>query len=160
VAVDENGLMGSEALFDRLNEALLSCGERGLFDAGELAAMVYPTWFRSLEEIREPFAPRFAGAGGAELELAALEPVVMEDPFRGAFEESADADAYARAQAGFLEGFLGPSFAAALDPGRPAHERQAALDELWATARGLIAEDPLAVSPSYRLMTGLVRRVA
>jgi hypothetical protein len=160
VAVDEIGLMGSEALFDRLNEALLSCGERGLFDAGELAAMVYPTWFRSLEEIREPFTPRFAGAGGAELELAALEPVVMEDPFRGAFEESADADAYARAQAGFLEGFLGPSFAAALDPGRPAHERQAALDELWATARGLIAEDPLAVSPSYRLMTGLVRRVA
>jgi hypothetical protein len=160
VAMDTNDLMGSEALFDRLNDALLACGERGLLSAGELAAMVYPTWFRSLDELRQPFAPRFTGAGGAELELAALEPVVMEDPFRDAFEESGDADAYARAQEGFLEGFLGPSFAAALDPMRPEPERQAALDGLWATARRLIAEDPRAVSPSYSLMTALVRRVA
>ena len=155
VAVDKDGLMGSEALFDRLNDALLACGERGLFDPEELAAIVYPTWFRSLAELRAPFAPAFAGSSGAELELAALEAVVMEDPFRAAFEESGDAEAYARSQVGFLEGFLAPSFAAAVG-----EKHRPNLEEVWASARRLIAEDPPAVSPSYRLMTALVRRVA
>ncbi len=82
----------------------------------------------------------------------------MDDPFRAAFEESGDADAYAAAQARFLEGFLAPSFAAALDASRPEADRHAASRELWATARRLIAADPRAVSPSYRLVTGLIRR--
>ena len=79
----------------------------------------------------------------------------MEDPFRAPLEESGDAEAYARAQVGFLEGFLAPSFAAALG-----EAQRPSIDEVWASARRLIAEDPAAVSPSYRLVTALVRRVA
>jgi hypothetical protein len=85
----------------------------------------------------------------------ALEPVVLDDPFRAAFEESGDADVYARAQAGFLEGFLAPSFAAAIGGDRPE-----ALEAVWSAARRRIATDPLAVSPRYRLVTALFCRVA
>jgi hypothetical protein len=159
VAMDEQGITGSEALFECLQDALVSCRERGLIGADECARMVYPTWFRSLDELRAPFAPRHVGPTGEELELVELHPVAMDDPFRAAFDASGDADAYAAAQAGFLEGFLGPSFAAALDRSRLAADRGAALRELWATAGRLIAAHPLDVSPRYRLVTALIRRV-
>jgi hypothetical protein len=146
VAMGDDGTMGSEALFDRLNDALVEIHERGLIDADELARMVYPTWFRSLDEVRAPFAEDIG------LELAALEPVTMDDPFRAQLD---DAEAYAAAQVGFMQGFLEPSFAAALsDAHRPA------LAEVWTAARRRIAADPAAVSPRYRLMTALVRRRA
>jgi hypothetical protein len=82
----------------------------------------------------------------------------MDDPFLAALDETGDVGAYAAAQAGFLEGFLGPSFASALAGTRPEAERRAALSELWDTARRLIAADPRGVSPRYRLVTALIRR--
>lgn len=40
VAMDDEGVMGSEALFDRLNDALVACRDRGLIQADEFARMV------------------------------------------------------------------------------------------------------------------------
>jgi salicylate 1-O-methyltransferase len=159
VAMGDDGLMGSEALFDALNDALEDSRDRGALNAEELERIVYPTWFRSLDELRSPFTPTYAAAGGGELELAELRPVSMGDPFRAQLD-SGDAQGYAAAQVGFLQGFLAPSFAAALDPDRPDRERSSILDEVWSAARTRVAADAAAVSPDYRLVAGLVRRVA
>jgi SAM dependent carboxyl methyltransferase len=158
VAMGEDGTMGSEALFDRLNDALVETREAGLLSAAEFARIVYPTWFRSLAELRAPFAPHHVAPGGEAVELAELAPAILDDPFRPAYERTGDARAYAAAQVGFLAAFLEPSFAAALDRGRPDAERAAVVDEIWERARRLIAAEPLTVSPRYRLVTALIRR--
>lgn len=161
VAVDvlmgDDGVMGSEALFDRLAGALRGCRDAGVIDDGELERLVYPAWFRSLAELRAPFAPGFVAAGGERLELMSIEPIVEPDPFRGLLDRPA---AYAAAQAGFLQGFLEPSFAAALNPARTPERRAEALEAIWARTRDAIAADPHGASPDYRLVALRVRRVS
>jgi hypothetical protein len=155
VLMGDDGRMGSEALFDALNAALVAEHDRDALRAGELARVVYPTWFRSLADLRAPFDPVFTASSGRRLELVDVQPVVEDDPFRDQLD---DPDAYAAAQVAFLRGFLEPSFAAALDPDRAPAERSAILDGVWDAARARIAADPASVSPSYRLVALRVRR--
>lgn len=159
VAMDDDGLMGSEALFDVLGDALDAVAARGLIRASELPRMVYPAWFRSEAEVRAPFAPHLTAATGERLELAEYHPVRLADPF-AALLTAGDAEGYAAAQAGFLEGFLAPSFAAALDDDRSAADRDRILAAVWDETRSRIAADPARVAPDYRLMAGRIRRVS
>jgi hypothetical protein len=160
VAVDvlmgDDGLMGSEALFDRLADALRGAHADGALTPEELDRIVYPTWFRTLAELRAPFAPEYRAAGGQRLALVHVEPVIEPDPFADLLD---DPPAYAEAQVGFLRGFLEPSFTAALDPERGDAGRGAALERVWTRARDLVAADPRAVSPAYRLVALRVRRL-
>lgn len=155
VAVDQKGSFGAEGLFQTLNDALRDCVEKELIDEQEYEAINYPAWFRSLSEVRAPFAPRFEAPGGEQLELEVSEPHSLEDPFRKLLEDG-DVQGYAAAQADFLEGFLGPSFAAALDQERPDSEREQAMARLWERVRERVAEEP--ASPTHRLFTALIRR--
>lgn len=155
VAVDQKGSFGAEGLFQTLNDALRDCVEKQLIDEQEYEAINYPAWFRSLSEVRAPFAPRFEAPGGEQLELEVSEPHSLEDPFRKLLEDG-DVQGYAAAQAEFLEGFLGPSFAAALDQERPDAEREQAMAQLWERVRERVAEEP--ASPTHRLFTALIRR--
>ena len=129
--------------------------ERGDLRAGELARIVYPTWFRSLADLQAPFEAGFAGEAEARLELVDVQPVVEDDPFR---DQLADPATYAASQVAFLRGFLEPSFAAALDIDRTPAERAAVLEAVWTAARAGVAADPAAMSPSYRLVALRVRR--
>lgn len=156
VLMDDDGVMGAEALFDLLGTALTRCRDDGTLSADEYANMVYPTWFRSRTELSAPFAPDFTAPEGQRLQLGELREVVEPDPFGALLH---DPTGYAAAQVDFLRGFLEPSFAAALDPGRKPHDAAVALDRLWSTARELIAADPAAVAPAYRLIALRVQRV-
>jgi hypothetical protein len=158
VAMDAEGRMGSEALFDALQAALARCGEEGVLSAAELDRIVYPTWFRSEAEMRAPFGSDgvYEGLAGRRIELRELRLEKLPDPF----DPSGDADTYAEQQVGFLSGFLAPSFAAALDPRRHAPDREAALERVWTATRELIAADPQAVSPDYQLAALTIVRTA
>ena len=155
VLMDENGVMGSERLFDLLNEVLARCRDDGRLTADEFARIAYPTWFRSLDDLRAPFAPDYVSPSGARLELVDLQPVVEDDPFRSQLD---DPQTYAASQAAFLRGFLEPSFAASLDQSRRPQERERVLEAVWAATRDAIAADPRAASPTYRLVSLRVRR--
>ncbi|MPY93484.1 MAG: hypothetical protein GEV08_10590 [Acidimicrobiia bacterium] len=160
VAMDEDGLMGSEALFDALNDALRAVHAAGVLDDDELARLVYPTWFRSVEELSAPFRPYAVGPGGERLDLVDVTPTRLGDPFRAAFERDGDAGAYAQAQVGFLRGFLQPSFAAVLDRRRAPGERDRVLASVWQEAATRIAAGPSRCFADYRLVTARVRRLA
>ncbi len=151
VLMGDDGSMGAEPLFDKLEDALRAARDAGSLTGDEYAALAYPTWFRDLAELRAPF-----GDGGP-LELVALEPSVLADPFMPALRASGDAGAYGRAQAGFLRAFLEPSFRAAL-AGRGEEEAQEIMDAVFGDAATRIAADPGAVSPAYRLVSGRIRR--
>ncbi|MBN8248035.1 MAG: SAM-dependent methyltransferase [Verrucomicrobia bacterium] len=153
----EDETMGAEALFDCLETALRAARDAGTITPAEYAAMVYPTWFRSLEEFRAPFAPEVAGPSGGTLHLEELEPVELPDPFLESWRTSGDADAYGRAQSAFLQGFLEPSFQAALKT-RPPEVARDILSSLFSDIARRIAQDPQAVSPQYHLVRGRVTR--
>lgn len=157
VLMGDDATMGSEGLFDCLEHALRRARDRGDLTAAEYAATVYPTWFRTVDELRAPFDPVFEGPEGGVLELESLEPTILVDPFLAALDASGDAAAYGRDQAGFLRGFLEPSFRAAL-PDRDDASATAILDAVFADAATAVAADPAAVSPRYRLVTGRIRR--
>jgi hypothetical protein len=93
------------------------------------------------------------------LEIAELSSAELADPFLGALESSGDAGAYGRAQAGFMEGFLRPSFRTALT-GRGDTDVTAILDGIFADTAARIAADPRSVSPTYRLVVGRIARTA
>lgn len=153
----EDDTMGAEALFDCLETALRAARDAGKITPAEYAAMVYPTWFRSLEEFRAPFAPEFTGPSGGTLHLEELEPVELPDPFLESWRTSGDAEAYGRAQSAFLQGFLEPSFQAALKT-RPPEIARDILTSVFSDTARRIAQDPLAASPAYHLVRGRVTR--
>jgi hypothetical protein len=157
VLMGDDGQMGSEALFQTLEDALRASRSAGDLTASEYAAMAYPTWFRSLAELRAPFDAAYTGPAGGTLELVSLTPVRLSDPMLPAFRAEGDAVAYAANQVGFLRGFLEPSFRSAL-AGRPHADQDRILDAVFADAAGRVAADPLAFSPDYRLVSGRVRR--
>lgn len=156
---DDHG-MGAEALFDCLEQALRAARGRGDITATEYAAIAYPTWFRSSDELRAPFVPHFTAAGGQVLVLDVLRPATLADPFRADLDAGA-IDGYGRAQAGFLAGFLRSSFRTAL-PDRPDRDAVGVLDAIFADAATRIAQaaraDPQRLSPEYRLVVGRISR--
>lgn len=157
VLMGDDGLMGSEALFERLDAALSRCRADGVLTAAELGRIVYPTWFRSLDDLSAPFAPRYVAPGGERLELLDARPLLEDDPFAAQLDDPA---AYAAAQTAFLRGFLEPSFAAALDTRRSPGERADALEAIWTATRAEIAADVRGASPTYRLVALRLRRAA
>lgn len=151
VLMGDDGLMGSEKLFASVETSLRWALTAGIIATSEYEGIAYPTWFRSLDEFREPFP--FMGPEGSSLDLVSLTPVQLADPFKSDFERSGDRDAYAQQQVGFLRGFLEPSFTTALVDNDPSR-----LEPIWDHARDLISVDPGAVSPTYRLVCGRIRR--
>jgi len=158
VLMGDDGSMGSEALFDSLEASVRAARDRGALSEAEYAATAYPTWFRSLAELQKPFDPEFIGPGGERLAMVELDPVELDDPFLADYQRDADAMAYGRAHAGFLRGFLEPSFRAVWP--RAAHEQSALVAQVFDDTAARIASDPEAVSPAYRLVTGRISRVA
>jgi hypothetical protein len=157
VLTDEHGVMGAEALFQTLEDALRASRSTGDLTAQEYADMAYPTWFRTLTELGAPFDTPYVGPAGGTLELVSMTPVRLSDPMLPQMRADGDAAAYAASQVGFLRGFLEPSFRAAL-AGRPHADQDRLLDGIFADAAERVAADPAAVSPDYRLVTGRVRR--
>ena len=145
-----DGLMGSEALFDRLAAALTAQRDAGVITGAEYAQLGYPTWFRSRADLADPFQPTFTATDGSVLELAEVRESTLADPFAALLEQGRRAE-YAQEQTGFLRAFLEPSFTAQLSAERDAGSRAAAVDAIFGATERAIAADPDAVSPAYRL---------
>lgn len=154
----DDGLVGSEKLFDCLESALRECRDDGVITRGEHGSLVYPTWFRSVEELRAPFAPSFVGSTGGEMTLLDCITTVLDDPFAELLDRGA-IDDYAGAQSGFLRGFLSPSFESQLNPQRSSADKSAVLEDIWRRTAERIAEDPHAVAPAYRLCAVCLRKL-
>ncbi|MBJ8343700.1 hypothetical protein [Antrihabitans sp. YC2-6] len=154
---DDDGLMGAEALFQCLADTLAEEHANGRITDDEFARVVYPTWFRSVADIEEPFAPRFACDAG-ELELLDCVTTTLADPF-AALLTSDDVGAYAAKHSGFLRAFLTPSFESALDPARDSTAKTTLLDGVWRRTAELIAGAPRSVAPAYKLSAVRIRKV-
>jgi hypothetical protein len=154
VLMGDDDVMGSEHLFNAVEEGIRHARDSGSLTIAECASLIYPTWFRSLADIRAPF-PSFRGPNGARLELTDLIPCEIPDPFIAEYEAGGDADRYAANQIGFLRGFLEPTFLAQLGHRVDA---QVVVAEIWQAAAKEISADPSCASPTYRLVAGRIKR--
>jgi len=156
VLMGDDGVMGSEHLFNAVEEGIRHARSSGILTVAECASLVYPTWFRSLADIRAPF-PSFRGSNGARLELTDLVPCKIPDPFIAEYTAHGDAERYAANQIGFLRGFLEPTFLAQLSHRADA---QVVVAGIWQAAAKEISADPSWASPTYRLVAGRIKRDA
>ena len=110
--------------------------------------MSVPTYNRSLDELRAPFADPKLG-----LVLKELDSSRTPDPIWDAFRRTGDRAALADGYAGFVRAALAPTLAEFLDTG-PSEERRRAFIEEFATAvRQLAAAEPtMLCSPTVATM--------
>lgn len=113
----------------------VATAEAGLLTHAELARIAAPSAGRSVAQIEAPF--RDGRAGG--LRLADLAVVPAPDPYWSAFAQGGDAMQLGRVWADMMRAANGPSFAAALDPGR---DRDAVLEAVTDRLAARIAADP------------------
>jgi hypothetical protein len=124
-----------------LNDALRAeVAGRALSDA-QYIAMNVPTWNRTLAEFVAPFGAS-GSATAAGLALLEQDLVGVPDAYLAAYRDDGNAGKFAEALSGFLRAFTEPSLFGDLD--RPAAERAAIADRVYARVRAEAAADPVA----------------
>ncbi len=126
---------GFEWMANAFWQSWVDTADAGLLTHAELARISAPSAGRSVAQIEAPFRDgRVSG-----LSLVDLAVVQAPDPYWAAFEQSGDAAQLGRVWADMMRAANGPSFAAALDPGR---DRAAVLDAVTERLAARIAADP------------------
>lgn len=135
---------GFEWMANAFWESWVDTADAGLLTHAELARIAAPSAGRSLAQIEAPFLDgRVDG-----LRLLDLAAVRAPDPYWSSFEQTGDATQLGRVWADMMRAANGPSFAAALDPGR---DRDAVLDVVTDRLATRIAADPQQ-SQSYNVI--------
>lgn len=137
-ASDERGSSGAEGLMNMANAALQEMVNAGALRPGEYERMMIPTYNRTLEEFKAPFAE---GLAAGVLELESASEVVLDDPFWREYQRSGDAAAFAVAYADFFRAAYGPSLFGALDSKRSSAERQQIADAFYQRLRDKVSAD-------------------
>lgn len=126
---------GFEWMANAFWQSWVDTADAGLLSQGELERISAPSAGRSAAQIEAPFRDgRVTG-----LRLADLATVQAPDPYWDAYRNSGDAVQLGRVWADMMRAANGPSFAAALDPGR---DRGTVLDAVTETLAARIAADP------------------
>ncbi len=126
---------GFEWMANAFWQSWMDVADAGLLTREELTRIAAPSAGRSVAQIEAPF--RDGRAAG--LALVDLAVVRAPDPYWAAFQESGDAARLGQVWADMMRAANGPSFAAALDPGR---DRGAVLDAVTGRLAARIAADP------------------
>ncbi len=124
-------------IFDAAWRAVLELEGSGFLSAGERAHMVVPTYHRSLEEIRAPFAAGDFHGLAIEHDMLAL----GEDPIWRDTGQGADAASYAAGWASFFRAAAFPTLAGALDDSGGPGRRHEFFDRAEAAMRTYLAQD-------------------
>ena len=126
---------GFEWMANAFWQSWIDAAEAGLLTHDELVRIAAPSAGRSIAQIEAPFRDGRA-AGLSLLDLAVVQ---APDPYWAAFQDSGDAVRLGQVWADMMRAANGPSFAAALDPGR---DHGAVLDAVTVRLAARIAADP------------------
>lgn len=143
---------GWEWLCGELWAAVLDMGRAGLLSEEEQRRITIPIGFRTLDEIRAPFAER---GSFAELELEHTEFLKISDPFWDDFQKSGDRQQLARRHADLMRAWSGPTITGLIEPDR---DRSALMDDLFARFAARIAADPRKHEPCMAVAVLAKRR--
>jgi hypothetical protein len=132
-----DGTSTADAYLDVPWEVIGELERSGDLMPDERSAMHVPTYFRSADEWKAPFAD-----GALPLELVDYSEELLPDVLWDSYERSGDRDAFAAAWVGWLRAFSEPLLASALRPSRDAAQRRTLLDEIYRRTTAHIANEP------------------
>jgi len=154
-ASDEQGNSDAEGLMDMANAALREMVDGGTLAPDEYERMVIPTYNRTLEEFKAPFAEGpFAGS----LELESASEVVLDDPLWSEYQQSGDTEAFAHSYADFFRAAFGPSLFGALDSERTPEAQKEIAETFYKKLQGKVSADPATAVCNWRVVLLLIAK--
>lgn len=138
-ALGANGQWGYRPLHDAVVATLHDQIRDGLLSSDELRRMTIPTFARTEQEFRAPFAPRGRFEG---LTIEHFELFDSEDRFWARFQADRDAAAFGIQWAAFLRASVFPALAGALDHGHRDPRAAEFVEQLEATVAARLSSAP------------------
>ncbi len=127
----------SDGIYDVLSDALLDLVAEGVLPGQVYEDLVFPLYFRTLDELVEPIASDAGLASAFRVERAETRETPV--PFNEELERTGDVAEWARRFAGFLRAFTEPVLAAAI-PGNLAADE--ILASIYRRVEARLVEDP------------------
>lgn len=127
----------SHGIYDVLSDAVLDGVDDGTLDRAVYERLVFPIYFRTVEELVRPIEADDRLAGCFRLERHASHDVPI--PFNTAFAESGDRTGWAKDYTGFLRAFTEAILAAALPDSPPQADT---LESIYERVEQRLIDDP------------------
>ena len=143
------GHTGGVNMFDSFNRIWREFLAAGEIREDEYRAMTLPQYYKSLPEFTRPLTDPDHAVHAAGLRLERAETRVVPCPFAAEFARKGDAVAFAKAYIPTLRSWTESTFAAALDPVRPATARQGIMDRYYAAYEASVRANPIGHGMDY-----------
>ncbi len=134
VMIDTGEAVSSDLLWTYLWDSIVDVFTEGKLTEGELLGITVPIWYRSLAELRAPFATDGEFAG---MSLEHMETTSAPDPFWEAFDRSGDSEQFGSSWVNTMRAIASPSIAAVLGA-----DRGDVLDDICIRYAARIAAEP------------------
>jgi hypothetical protein len=136
------GWTGGRNMHERFSAHWRGLRDAGLIDADELRRATFAQFYRTTAEFRAPFDDPGSAVSRAGLRLLQCFTRVTPCPFAEKFRAGWHPAEFARAYVPTLRSWSEIVFSGALDPARPAAERQALVDRFYAAYEADVAAAP------------------
>jgi len=151
--IDEQGRYlghtGGVSMFDTFNRLWHGLANDGVITRAEYLQTNFPQVYRTAREFTAPLLDDMSQVFRSGLRLEHTESRYTRCPYAQDFESHKDPVRFARAYIPTLRSWSEPTFAAGLDPARPAVERQAILDDFYGRYERLVASEPAGHAMDY-----------
>ncbi|OQK18746.1 cyclopropane-fatty-acyl-phospholipid synthase [Methyloprofundus sedimenti] len=144
----------SDGLYDVLSDSVLNCVEEGTLPLEVYEKLVFPIYFRNLEELLAPIATDAQLAKSFRIDKA--ETCEVSVPFNVALSDNGDIAAWSRSYTGFLRAFTEAILASALPGDLPLGDT---LDKIYHQVEHRLAADPARYEFHYISIAALLTRV-
>ena len=155
---DACGNSGAEGLIDLANSVLQELVKEGVLFASEYERMAIPTYYRTVEEWKQPFTSDSNAARRLPLSFDYFEEIRLPDVYLEQFEQSGDALAFAEAYTGFFKAAYEPCLFVSLSSSRTPQDRQHVIESFSQRLQSALAKDPQKYSCRWVLQLMVISR--
>jgi len=144
----------SYGIYDVLNDAVLDCVDGGIFPRKVYEELIFPIYFRTIEELVTPIETDERLAKVFRVEKAESREVAV--PFNVMLADTSDEATWAKNYTGFLRAFTNAILASALPNNLP---RADILDKIYQQVEQRLAADPARYEFHYISVAALLTRI-
>jgi salicylate 1-O-methyltransferase len=156
VGEDADGNCGGDRLLDFTNEVLQRMVDAHVLRAAEYERMVFPVYFRTLDELKEPFAS-YPLAGTVALDHC--EQVTPPNLLWTQYQNSGDAESFADASISWFRAITEFTLFGALNADRTVDQRQGLIEDFYSELRRGVVAEPATAYCHWRTAALLIRRI-
>ncbi len=143
------GNTGDVNMFDTFNYLWREMADSGMITEEEYQATVFPQFYKTIDQFREPFDDPNSKIRKAGLILDSIYTGTLKCPYRAEFNRIGDAVAFADAYVPTLRSWSETVFKHALNQSRPSDERQRIVDYFYDSYNQLVRQEPERHSMDY-----------